>query len=120
MASAFSLRAIAFRGNTAEECDLPTTDRNQRTASIGDFQIDFVTHRVLVRDRERRLEDDEFEVLTYLLDYPTNVVTPRTRLARGVSPTPEFLCALENLRRNSILFQVAGATSAPNPGSCIA
>jgi two-component system KDP operon response regulator KdpE len=48
--------------------------------AIGDFQIDFATRQVKVREIPVRLTPKEFDLLTYLAEHPHRVVTHRTLL----------------------------------------
>lgn len=64
------------------QCAFPR-EREAETSEVlaaGDFRIDLASRRATVRGQELQLNQEEFEVLVFLIGHPTSIITPHTRL----------------------------------------
>jgi DNA-binding response OmpR family regulator len=69
---------------------------------VGDFRLDLSTRAASVRGTQLNLTDTEFDVLLFLTNHPTNVVTTSTTLVTNWGRQlrkAEFLQILLSLRR---------------------
>ena len=82
-------------------------DENRVVAS-GDLRVDLVSGRVMVRGQEIRLDEEEFQLLVFLIGHHTNIIAPRTRLNTGSGDISrsDFLRVLAALQKK--LESVAG------------
>jgi len=74
----------------------------------GDLRVDLVSGRVMVRGREIRLDQEEFQLLVFLIGHQTNIIAPQTRLNTGSGDIgrSDFLRVLAALQKK--LESVAG------------
>jgi DNA-binding response OmpR family regulator len=108
MASALNIKEAAGPPGTARP--LSASAREYLVVS-GDFILDLRSHRATVRGEEILLDEDEFEMLLFLIRHRTNIITPHTRLttrwARAHSRQSDFLRTLANLQHK--LESIPGA-----------
>ncbi len=60
---------------------IPAAQQTQDTLTEGDFAIDLAAHKILVRQQEVHLTPKEFDLLVYLFQNRSKVITHRTLLA---------------------------------------
>jgi DNA-binding response OmpR family regulator len=76
----------------------------------GDFRIDLGSRCVAVRGCDVQLDEEEFEMLVFLIGHHTSIITPQTRLAtrwrRGRVRRADFLRVIASLQKK--LESVAG------------
>jgi DNA-binding response OmpR family regulator len=82
-----SMLSISKLGNQLEKVGRAARfsadgDENRVVAS-GDLRVDLVSGRVMVRGQEIRLDEQEFELLVFLIGHHTNIIAPQTRLNTG-------------------------------------
>lgn len=75
----------------------------------GDLRVELVSGRVMVRGQEIRLDEQEFELLVFLIGHHTNIIAPQTRLNTGSGDISgsDFLRVLAALQKK--LESLAGA-----------
>jgi len=99
MASALRLREVSERCSQAVSC----LDPDGIVINSGHFRIDLDSRRVWVRGEEIHLEEDEFEMLVFLLRHRTSIITPHTQLTtrwnRDRIRHSDFLRVLTKLQR---------------------
>ncbi len=82
-----SISSISKLGNHLGKVERPATwsaeSQEHGVVAKGDFRIDLSFRRVTVRGREIQLNDQEFEMLVFLMGHHTNIVAPHTRLNTG-------------------------------------
>jgi len=75
MASSSSISDVtgkrAITHQTAADPDIMVT---------GDFRIDLRTRQASVRGQELLLNEEEFEMLVFMIGHPKSIITPQTRL----------------------------------------
>jgi two-component system KDP operon response regulator KdpE len=103
MASTWSLREFARPFEKLEQQMSSFTSGDEAVIATGDFRIDLRARRVIVKGRELRLDEEEFEMLVFLAGHHTNIITPQTRLTtrwgREHVRQSDFLRVLANLQR---------------------
>ena len=54
---------------------------DSRLVEVGDFRIDLDNRSVRIRDRELRLNPEEFDLLVFMAAHPKRIITSHTKLS---------------------------------------
>ncbi len=103
MATAWNLNQLGHSIAAFEQRASFRSGEGEHVIQRGDFCIDLQARKVSVRDEEIRLDQDEFEILLFLMEHRTNIITPHTRLStrwtREKTHHSDFLRILARLQK---------------------
>jgi len=102
MASSSSISEFTGQGALMQAVH-PEKAADQNSIVTGDFRIDLRTRQVTVRGQELRLNQEEFEMLVFMIGHPKSIITPHTRLTTRWSSNQvrqaDFLRVMAQLRK---------------------
>jgi two-component system KDP operon response regulator KdpE len=90
----FSIQELLARVRAQLRRSITPTDETQPVIALGDFLIDILQHRVVVRGQDTHLTPKQFDLLVCLAQHPGQVLTHRTLLHKVWGPNadqPEYL-----------------------------
>ena len=98
------LRQVLLKvGKEIRNHTCPVEAGDDEVITAGDFQISITARKVRLLDDELELTPAEFDMLVFLINHPTTLVTQQTMLATSwtgnVVRQAEFLRVLQSLRK---------------------